>query len=178
MNDGAKSAPVKPDRPFGRVAVGIRMTGPEREWLDTVLDILDREPEFGRLPDTFVKAVHATPEQPLGVLHSFGAAEDRPKVTFSPRRSGDGWIVDVVSLGVDVGALASLLAVVAPSQLTSSFGFPYTPVHDRTASIDPRPLTGEPSGGLVRITRAKIEVTDATLPPTIGLGQWSYPTPP
>jgi len=138
------------------------MTAAEREWMDTVLDILSREPPFGELPDRFVRTVHATPQRPLGVLHSFGAGEDRPQISFTPRRSGDGWIVDVVSLVVDVGALAALLAVIAPSQLASSLGFPYTPVHDRTTPIDPRTLTGEPTGGLVRITHAKINVTDAT----------------
>lgn len=178
MNDAVEVVLTQPDRPFGRVAVGIWMTAAEREWMDTVLDILSREPPFDELPDMFVRTVHATPEQPLGVLHAFGAGEERPQISFSPRQSGDGWIVDVVSLGVDVGALASLLAVVAPSKLASSLGFPYTPVHDRTAPIDPSTLMGEPSGGQVRITHAKIQVTDATLPLTIGLGQWVYPTPP
>jgi len=177
MDDAMQVVAKQPVRPFGRVAVGVQVTGPEREWLDTVLDILDREPPFDELPHLFKRAVNATPELPLGVLHSFGAGEDRPRITFSPRRSGEGWILDVISLDVDVAALAALLAVVAPSQLTSSFGFPYTPVHDRTAPVDPRDLAGEPSGGFVRITHAKIEVTDATLPPTVGLRQWTYPTP-
>ena len=177
MNDALGVVAKQPERPFGRVAVGVETTGPEREWLDTVLDILSREPPFGELPQMFVRMVQATPEQPLGVLHSLGAGEDRPQISFSPHRSGEGWIVDVVSLGVDVGALAALLAVVAPSRLASSFGFPYTPVHDRSAPVDPRDLAGEPTGGFVRITHAKIEVTDATLPPTVGLRQWTYPTP-
>lgn len=38
--------------------------------------------------------------------------------------------------------------------------------------------TAEPSGGRVSIAYAKIKVMDVTFPPSAGLGQWAYPTPP
>ena len=180
--NGAQSPPfLPPERPFGWVAVGIPITAPECEWLEPVLKILDQEPPFDELPDRFRQLVHATPDQPLGVLHSFSKREDRPDLrfrTWQPEPGSDRSVIDISSRGVDMGALAALIAITIPSAVVGGCGFPYTPVHDRTAPLDPRTMTGEPSGGLVSITQGRIEITDWTYPPDAGFGQWTYPTPP
>lgn len=181
MTDGVPETASQPERPFGRVAVGIEITDAEHTWLAEVLQILDQEPPFDQLPDAFRRATRATPGQPLGILHSFSKQEDRPKLSIWPWQSVPGqpsWIIDVTSLGIDIGALAALIAIVAPSALTSSLGFPYTPIHDRNAPIDPQSLTGDPSGGSVKITYARTEILDFTLPLDTGIGRWVYPTPP
>ena len=181
INEALMTAHSQTERPFGRVAVAIPISAQELEWSDAVLQILDQEPPFEELPEMFRRVAHATPDQPLGVLHSFSKKEDRPKVNFwmsKPQPGSDQEFLNAASLEVDVGALAALLAIAAPSTLHSGWGFPYLPVHDRTAPVDRSALTGELTGGMVNINRARIEVLDYTLPLDEGIGRWVYATPP
>lgn len=180
INEASGTPSSQHERPFGMVAFAVQITGEERKWLQTILTILDDEPPYEELPEAFRRAVQATAERPLGVLHSFSKQADRPNVTIWPWQPEPGsgrWIVDISSLGVDVGALAMLVAVVTPSALKSSFGFPYKPLHDRSIVTDVNALTREPEGGLVTITPAKILIVDVTPTSGVGLWRWTYPTP-
>lgn len=51
-------------------------------------------------------------------------------------------------------------------------------MHDHTAPVDPRTLTGKPSGGTLSITHARIEIMDGTLVPGAVMVKRVYPTPP
>ena len=168
---------MQPDRPRGMVAFGVQLTAAEAVFLETCLKVMDQEPAFGDLPPDFVRAFGSTSKQVLGVLQPLSRKVQEYNISFTSREGIDGpgsAIVDVVSLNVDVAAVAHLVWAVGQSGLPR--GFPFTPTGAELDRDDPR-LRVEPAGGLAKITHAKIEILDTTGDPAEGIRQWVYRTP-
>lgn len=166
---------MRPDRPRGMVAFGMAVTADEATFLEACLKVMDAEPAFADLPPAFARAFRPTPDERLGVLQPLSRKVQKHNVSFSLRDGDAGRsIIDIVSLNVDLPALAHLVWAVGQSGLPR--GFPFTPVGDDLDHDDPR-LRLDPSGGLVKITHARIEIIDTAGPVEDGLRQWSYHTP-
>lgn len=167
---------MQPERPRGMVSFGLQLTAPDAAFLEVCLKTLDQKSAFADLPPHFIQAFNSTPDNVLGVLQPLSLKVQKSNLSFRSREGTDGpgsAIVDIVSLNVDLAALAHLIW--AAGQIGLPRGFPFTPMGDELDLDDPR-LRLEPEGGLVKITHSKIEIYDTAGTPPNGIRQWVYRT--